>query len=114
MTADAVPSRPLREWLTAWMITTGDAPETIAKGFDLDAAVVAELLGAEAPRMLGLVVARDLCIKLRLDPAELWRPDTARLLGRYDWPTDPAVLDIACSSVGARRLPYEAIGRHRA
>ena len=28
------------------MITTGDPPETIAKGFDLDATFVAELLGA--------------------------------------------------------------------
>lgn len=92
MTTDAVPSRPLREWLTAWMIITGDPPETIAKGFDLDVTFVADLLGAEPPRMLDVVLARELCIKLRLDPAELWqRPH--EVLSR-SWATEPWELDV--------------------
>lgn len=94
MTTDAVPSRPIREWLTAWMINTGDPPETIAKGFDLDAAFVAELLGAEPPRMLDVAVARELCIKLRLDPAELWRPESVRLLDELTWRTESAWVDV--------------------
>ena len=100
MTIQAVPSRPLREWLTAWMITTGDPPETIAKGFALDATFVAELLGAEPPRMLDVVVARDLCIKLWLDPAEVWRPETARHLGRCDWPVDSTISEMPRAVLG--------------
>lgn len=91
MTNDAVPSRPIRDWLTAWMITTGDPPETIAKGFGLGAAFVAELLGAEPPRMLDVDVARELCIKLRLDPVEIWRPESVRALGPVVWHVEASV-----------------------
>ncbi len=106
MTTDAVPSRPIREWLTGWMITTGDPPETIAKGFDLDAAIVAELLGAEPPRVLEATVARELCIKLRLDPIELWRVASAATVGPCDWPVDSAMAEVSrvvpCGPIGVR------------
>jgi hypothetical protein len=95
MTTDAVPSRPIREWLTAWMIITGDPPETIAKGFDLDPAFVADILGAEPPRMLEATVARELCIKLRLDPIELWRVASAGTVGPCDWPVDSAMAEVS-------------------
>lgn len=117
MTTDAVPSRPLREWLTAWMITTGDAPETIAKGFDLDAAVVAELLGAEAPRMLDVVLARELCIRLRLDPVELWPAAAARLVGRCEWPVDSARSEVSgavlCLLMGVRDRSFDRAPQRR-
>ena len=90
MRTSTVPVRPLRQWLTAWAITTGDTLEVIARGFDLDATPIVELLGPEPPRMLDAAVAREVCRKLRLDPTELWPPHIARLVGPCNWPTESA------------------------
>lgn len=53
-TPDTVPTRPLRNWLLAWQIWTGDTPATIACGFGLDPELVVELLADGHPRMLSL------------------------------------------------------------
>ncbi len=67
-----LPSRPLRNWLLAWRIWTGDPPETIARGFDLDETLVAELLGPRPPLMLSTEAAFEQCSNLRINPANLW------------------------------------------
>lgn len=75
MTSDIphrLPSRPLRNWLLAWRIWTGDPPEMIARGFDLDARLVEELLGPRPPLVLERSLAVHMCAKLRLEPGELW------------------------------------------
>ena len=69
---DRLPTRPLRRWLLAWRICTGDPPETIAKGFDLAPRIVAELLGPRPPLMLMADEALAISAKLRLDPSEIW------------------------------------------
>lgn len=69
---DRLPTRPLRRWLLAWRICTGDPPETIAKGFDLCPRIVAELLGPRPPLMLMADEALVISAKLRLEPSELW------------------------------------------
>lgn len=69
---DRLPTRPLRRWLLAWRIYTGDPPETIAQGFDLDPGLLADLLGPRPPLMLMTDEALAISAKLRLDPSELW------------------------------------------
>ncbi len=69
---ERLPTRPLRNWLLAWRIWTGDPPETIARGFDLDEGLVAELVSPRPPLMLETDGAIDMCRWLRLDPNETW------------------------------------------
>lgn len=69
---DQLPARPLRNWFLAWHLHTGDPPKVIAKGFDLDGELVAELLGDEAPLMLRFDEAMDVCHRLRIDPRTRW------------------------------------------
>jgi hypothetical protein len=94
MTAAMVPARPLWQWLIAWTISTQDPPELIARGFDLDEALVVDLLGPEPPRMVDAAVARDVCRNLRIDPPELWRSDIARLVGPCNWPAEALWADV--------------------
>lgn len=105
MNLDRVPSRPLRHWLIAWTITTRDPPELTARGFDLDADLVLDLLSPEPPRMLDVTVAREVCRRLRAHPVELWRTDIAQLVGPCDWPTEPlwAEVDPVVARFAARR-----------
>ena len=73
------PSEPLvsadeiRMFLYRWMIETGDPVEVIAKGFDLDAAVVAEILDGRVTRLRAEDLA-SLKHKLSLDSG----PDAGR------------------------------------
>ena len=69
---ERLPTRPLRNWLLAWRIWTGDPPATIARGFGLDEDVVAELLSPRPPLMMETAGAVDVCRKLRLDPRSMW------------------------------------------
>ncbi len=69
---DRLPTRPLRNWLLAWHIHTGDLAATIASGFDLEIGLVQELLGKRARLMLEVEGALRICRALRVDPAELW------------------------------------------
>jgi len=71
-TPDRLPSRPLRNWFLAWHIHTGDAAEVIAKGFDLDVEVVADLLSGDVPLMLDALAAVDTCRRIRVVPEALW------------------------------------------
>ena len=103
-----VPAGPLRQWLTAWAITTGDPLDVIAQGFDLDATLVAELLGSEPPRMLDSAVARKVCRKLRLDPTQLWPPHIARLVGPCNWPDRPCARRCRPTACTTRRPPMTA------
>ena len=61
MTVDPAPdmlaTRPLRNWLLAWQIWTGDSATTIARGFGLDSKLVVELLADGHPRMLPIEAA---------------------------------------------------------
>lgn len=88
---DRLPTRPLRRWLLAWRIWTGDPTETIAQGFDLAPRIVAELLGPRPPLMLMADEALAISAKLRLDPSELW--DGVRNAGHESdlLPTDDGV-----------------------
>ncbi len=88
-----LPSRPLRNWLLAWHIHTGDPGDVIAKGFDLDPILVADLLSGEAPLMIERGDASAICIRLRLAPEALWSPMAATQL---DWPHD---VDAATSEI---------------
>lgn len=54
---EMVPTRPLRNWLLAWQLWTGDPPSVIANGLGLDAVLVSELLADGHPRMLSVDVA---------------------------------------------------------
>lgn len=94
MSIDRAPARPIREFLVAWAITTGDSIERIAIGFDLDPALVGELLGPEPPRMLDLDIARIICRKLRAHPAELWPRSVANAVGEPSWATEPLLSDV--------------------
>ncbi len=69
---ERLPSRPLRNWLLAWHILTGDPAYVIAKGFDLDPVLVVDLLSAEVPRMLPASEMVGICRLLRIDQRELW------------------------------------------
>ena len=71
-TPDRLPSRPLRNWFLAWHIHTGDPADVIARGFDLDTALVTDLLGGEAPLMLDTEVAIEACRMIRVAPEALW------------------------------------------
>jgi len=70
--ADRLPSWPLRNWFLAWHIHTGDPPEVIAKGFDVDEEIVVDLLSGEASLMMETSAALAICCNLRVDPQELW------------------------------------------
>lgn len=69
---ERLPSRPLRNWFLAWHIHTGDPPEVIAKGFDLDVQLVADLVSGDAPLMLDSQVAIEACRMIRVAPEALW------------------------------------------
>ncbi len=69
---DRRPSKPLRNWLLAWHIHTGDPLQVIATGFDLPVELVADLLGPRPPLMLGRVIAERVCAKIRVSPAVFW------------------------------------------
>lgn len=72
---ERLPSRPLRNWLLAWHIHTGDPAEVIAKGFDLDPAVVTDFLTGEVSLMLtgdALTEALRVVRRLRIDAGRLW------------------------------------------
>lgn len=49
---ETVSTRPLRNWLHAWHLFTGDQPARIARGFGLDPDLVTELLADGHPRTL--------------------------------------------------------------
>lgn len=72
MNPDRLPSKPLRNWLLAWHIHTGDPPVVIARGFDLPSQLVVELLGGRPPLMIDMVVAERLCCNLRVAPGVFW------------------------------------------
>jgi hypothetical protein len=74
-TPGRLPTRPLRDWFLAWHIHTGDSPEVIAKGFDLEAVLVAEMLGGRPPLMIDRSAAIQICRSIRLAPSTLWRND---------------------------------------
>lgn len=65
--SDMVPTRPLRNWLIAWQVWTGDQPTTIATGFGLDAGLVVELLAEGHPRMLRADAAMAVADALSVD-----------------------------------------------
>ena len=69
---ERLPSRPLRNWFLAWHIHTGDPADVIAKGFDLDPVLVADLLSGEVPLMLPAHEARVVAIRLRICPENFW------------------------------------------
>lgn len=46
-----VSADPIRMFLYRWMIETGDPVEVIAKGFDLEVVMVAEILGGRITRL---------------------------------------------------------------
>ena len=69
---ERLPSRPLRNWILAWHIHTGDPAEVIAKGFDLDPVLVADLLSGEVSLMLSAALALETCAKVGADQSELW------------------------------------------
>ena len=69
---DRLPSRPLRNWFLAWHVHTGDPPDVMAKGFDLPAELVGELLAKRPPLMLESAVALDVCTRIRADASTLF------------------------------------------
>lgn len=69
---ERLPARPVRHWLLAWHLWTGDPPRTIATGFGLDPDVVEELLGTEPPLMISLNAAHQICAGLRCQPRAFW------------------------------------------
>ena len=87
---ERLPTRPLRNWLLAWRIWTGDPPETIARGFDLDEELVVELLGPRPPLMMKSDDAIGVCQSLRLDPSSMWQSDQAQLASTG---ADPQLFD---------------------
>ena len=92
-TSDRLPTRPLRDWLRAWQIWTGDSPATIALGFDLEEALVEDLLSARPPLMLEMPEAIEGCAALRIDPAEFW-PDAVPLASSPPPEAEPPWSDI--------------------
>ena len=73
-TSDRLPTRPLRDWLRAWQVWTVDSSATIARGFNLEEALVEDLLSARPPLMLAVAEATKVCAALRIKPSEFW-PD---------------------------------------
>lgn len=69
---DRLSSKPLRNWLLAWHIHTGDPLQVIATGFDLPVELVADLLGPRPPLMLQRGEALAICARLRIAPASAW------------------------------------------
>ena len=84
MAYDLVPARPLRQWLVAWQLHTGDPAHLIARGFDLDPGLVADLLGPEPPRMLQRSAAERAMRGLGGTIDELWAEIPARLRVAFD------------------------------
>ncbi len=85
---DQLPSKPLRNWLLAWHIHTGDPADVIARGFDLDPVLVADLLSGEIPSMLPASEMVGICRLLRIDQQELWDR-----VGPPSWPVECAPHD---------------------
>jgi len=85
---DRLPSKPLRNWLLAWHIHTGDPPEVIAKGFDLDPFLVADILSGDLSMMMNAVKAVTIARKLRLDPETIW-PERTRVANWIVEPGEP-------------------------
>ncbi len=69
---ERLPSRPLRNWFLAWHIHTGDPADVIAKGFDLDSAVVANFLTGDVPLMISAAQAIEVCRRISSDPGCFW------------------------------------------
>lgn len=69
---ERLPSRPLRNWFLAWHIHTGDPADVIAKGFDLDPMLVADLLRGEVSLMVPTDEALKVCSSIRVLPGRLW------------------------------------------
>ncbi len=99
---DRLPSKPLRNWLLAWHIHTGDPAYVMAKGFDLDPILLADLLSGDVPLMIERSEALAICIRLRLAPTSLWSS-----VGRGQVDQSPAA-DAATSDVPSGLL--EALG----
>ena len=81
---ERLPSRPLRNWLLAWHIHTGDPGDVIAKGFDLDPILVADLLSGGRPLMIERGEALAICIRLRRCARGALVADGCDAI---DWPT---------------------------
>ncbi len=95
-TPERLPSRPLRNWFLAWHIHTGDSPEVIAKGFDLDVELVADLVSGDTPLMVDTQVAIHACRAIRVAPSAFWPSISS-------WPTDGSSdFDCAWSEIPAR------------
>lgn len=94
MTRDGVPARTIRAWLHAWMAATGDPANVVAVGFAIDHALLLELVGTEPPRMIPVIVARDLCVRLRIHPDELWKAEIATAIGVCEWQVEPLWTDV--------------------
>ena len=100
---DRLPTRPLRDWLRAWQVWTGDSSATIARGFNLEEALVEDLLSARPPLMLEVAEVTELCSALRIDPAEFWtdavfRTDIRSSEVESPWSEIPAILRNGCFS----------------
>ncbi len=65
-----VSAEPIRMFLYRWMIETGDPVEVIAKGFDLEVVMVAEILGGRITRLRAADIA-NLKRQLSLDSSDL-------------------------------------------
>lgn len=63
---------PIRWWLEGWAAATGDRPEVIARGFDLDAQFVDLLLAGEI-RIVRIADAAELSRALGIDSGLLQR-----------------------------------------
>lgn len=85
---ERLPSRPLRNWFLAWHIHTGDPAEVIARGFDVDAALVNDLIGPDAPSMIDVSDATIVCAAARIAPQTLWTESKLLDTG-LKWTVDP-------------------------
>lgn len=101
-----LPSRPLRNWLLAWHIHTGDPPEVIARGFDLDSSLEADLLSGDAPLVMPSPTGLEICAHLRIAPQAIWEAEAVRgLLAEILIDVDPAWSEIPerlCEAFGLR------------
>lgn len=103
---DRLPSRPLRNWFLAWHLHTGDPAKVIAKGFDLDLELVADLLSGDAPLMMPSPMVLEICAHLRIAPEAIWETEAVRgLLAETLIDADPAWSEIPerlCDAFGSR------------
>ncbi len=72
-TEPMVSADPIRMFLYRWMIETGDPVAVVAEGFALDRDQVVNLLSGEL-RHLTYSEAVRLCVRLQLEPTEVWPP----------------------------------------